>query len=236
MTVIQRTPRAPRSFRPSSAWRARASLRALALAAVALSCAPRARPLAGEPVASSRVPSAKLEPGHRRIVFKWSYDDGTMMARGDGAARIAPPDSARLDFFLDGGMGGGYAIVLGDAVTTPNDAQARRYLPPPPLLWAALGRLAVPAAADTSARVDGAVLRADIGHDPGWRVTFDDAGRLRRLEHLVDGRIQEWVSRNPSGDALTEVRYENARARRALTLSVQRTIPEADFDEAIWRR
>jgi hypothetical protein len=208
---------------------------ALALVLFATSCAPRARPLAGESVSASRVPSGRLEPGHRRVVFRWTYEDGTVTARGEGVARVAPPDSARLDFFLDGGLGGGYAIVLGDAVTTPNDAQARRYLPPPSLLWAALGRLAVPASPDTTARLDGGVLRADIGHDPGWRATFDDAGRLRRLEHLAGGRIQEWVSRQV-GAGTGEVRYENARAHRVLTLSIQRTLPESEFDEAIWRR
>jgi len=209
---------------------------ALALVLFTASCAPRARPLPGEAVPASRVPSARLAPGHRRIVFRWTYDDGAATARGEGVARVAPPDSARLDFFLDGGLGGGYAIVLDDAISTPNDAQARRYLPPPSLLWAALGRLAVPAAPDTVARVGAGVLRADIGHDPGWRVTFDDAGRLRRLERLEGGRIREWISRDFGAGTTGEVRYENARANRVLTLSIQRTLSDSAFDEAIWRR
>jgi hypothetical protein len=209
---------------------------ALALVFSGTACAPRARPLSGEAVPASRVPSARLEPGHHRVVFRWKFEDGTVTARGEGVARVAPPDSARLDFFLDGGLGGGYAIVLGDAISTPNDAQARRYLPPPSLLWAALGRLAVPASPDTTARVDGGVLRADIGHDPAWRATFDDAGRHRRLERLEGGRIREWVARELGTGGSGEVRYENAGAHRVLTLSIQRTLPDSEFDEAIWRR
>jgi hypothetical protein len=207
----------------------------IAAACVLAACTPKAPALSGDVVPAARVPSAKLAPGHRRLIFRWSYHDPVVSARGEGVARIAPPDSARLDFFLDGGMGGGYAIVVGDSVFTPNDAQARRYLPPVSLLWATLGRLAVPASPDTAARAVGATIRADIGRDPTWRASFDDAGRLVRLERITDGHIQEWVARaftTPEGT----VRFVNERAKRALDLTVQRVVPEGDYEAAIWRR
>ena len=36
-------------------------------------------------------------PGHWKIVFTWILDDRELSAHGEGAARVASPDSARLD-------------------------------------------------------------------------------------------------------------------------------------------
>jgi hypothetical protein len=188
------------------------------------------QPLTGAP-APARLPSAQFPPGHRKIVFKWEYHDRLYSGRGEGAARIAPPDSLALDFFLDGGVGAGYATVLGDSVFTPDNGEARRYLPPVPLLWAALGRLAIPPAPDTVARVDGSVLRADIGHEPTWRVSFE-SNRLARVERIAGGHILEWVNRGSNDD----VRFKNERAGRTLDLRITRNDGVEPFDPTIWRR
>jgi hypothetical protein len=198
------------------------------MAALCLACAPRAGALRGAPV-PARFPAAELPGSRQRIVFRWDYVDQALTARGEGVARVAPPDSVRLDFFLDGGLGGGYAIVTDGVITTPGGNDVRRYLPPVPLLWAALGRLALPPAPDTTAKVDGGVLRADIGQDPVWRVTFV-ADRLSRLERIVNGRRLEWVSRNGA-----VIRYQNERSARALTLRLTSTDDVSSFDPAIWR-
>ncbi len=208
------------------------AMRAILVGAVAwvtLSCAPRAGSLRGTP-APARFPRAELPPGHKRIVFRWEYSDQALGARGEGVARIAPPDSVRLDFFLDGGLGGGYAIVVGDSVSTPGGDEVRRYLPPVALLWASLGRLAIPASPDTVAKVDGGVLRADIGRNPTWRIAFT-GDQLTRLERIVDGRRLEWVNRNGS-----EVRYQHERAARSLTLRITSSDEASPFDSDIWRR
>jgi hypothetical protein len=206
------------------------SARFLALALATLAgCAPQAGALRGAP-APARLPVTELPPGRQRLDFRWEYRDGDLAARGEGVARLASPDSVRLDLFLDGGLGGGYAIVIGKEIFTPSGDQARRVLPPAPLLWATLGRLAVPAAPDTTARVDGGRLRADIGRDPTWRATFDST-RLTRLERIEGGRVLEWTERGVNG----RVRYENTLAQRALTLDVTRTQEASEFDAAIWR-
>ena len=67
----------------------------------AAACSPRARPLTGVP-APRRVPVAELAPVHRKIVFQYDYSQPELRIRGEGVARIAPPDSARLDFFVNG--------------------------------------------------------------------------------------------------------------------------------------
>jgi hypothetical protein len=199
------------------------------VAFLVLGCAPRAGRLSGSPV-PARFPMTDLPRGYRRIMFRWNYVDQALAAKGEGLARIAAPDSVRLDFFLDGGLGGGFAVVIGDSVSTPGGDQVRRYLPPVALLWAALGRLAVPPVPDTVAKVDGGALRADIGRNPTWRVTF--AGdRLTRLERIVDGRRLEWVSRDGP-----DVRYQNERSSRSLTLKISSTNEASPFDPAIWRR
>ena len=201
----------------------------LCVATATASCAPRAGSLSGTPV-PARFPSAELPRGSRRIVFRWEYVDQSLAAKGEGVARVSSPDSVRMDFFLDGGLGGGYAIVIGDSVSTPGGDQVRRYLPPVALLWAALGRLAVPPVGDTVAKVDGDAVRADIGRNPVWRVTFT-GDRLTRLERIVDGRRLEWVAR--SGQ---DVRYQNERSSRSLTLKISSSNEAPPFDPAIWRR
>ena len=196
---------------------------------VAMACAPRAGSLPGAP-APARFPPTELPRRHQRLVFRWEYVDQAIAAKGEGAARIAPPDSVRLDFFLDGGLGGGFALVIRDSVSAPGGDDVRRYLPPVALLWAALGRLALPASSDTVAKVDGGTLRADIGSNPTWRVTFVN-DRLTRLERIVDGRRVEWVSRSGA-----EVRYQNERSSRSLTLRISSTDEVPPFDPEIWRR
>ena len=200
------------------------------LALLASGCAPRARALTGLPVPAARVPASAIPEGHHHVVFRWRYEDPDMQARGEGVARIASPDSARLDFFVDPGMGAGYALLIGDDLDAPGISLVRRYLPPPPLLWASLGRLSVPAARDTVARVDGDTIRADIGRAPTWRVTFA-ADRLVRLERIEDGRVVERVVRGTGDD----VRYDHLGARRSLALSVSRRSEVAPFDATIWR-
>lgn len=191
-------------------------------------CAPRVRPLVGT-LFVQRLPETSLPAGHTRLVFRWEYGDPIFSARGEGVARIAPPDSVRLDFFADGGMGGGYAILIGDQLSTPADDDARRYLPPVPLLWAALGRLQV-TGQDTTARLVGDTLRADIGSHPVWRATFSSSS-LVSLQRLEGNRLRESIRR----DTMV-VAYRNFGARRRLTLTIQRRLADPPFDEAIWRR
>jgi hypothetical protein len=202
----------------------------LAILAVA-GCAPRARPLAGAPT-PARLPRAELPRRPEQIVFKWRYaEQGGFSARGEGVARTTSPDSARLDFFLDGGFGRGFAILTGNDLVTPGPDFVRRFIPPVPMLWGALGRLSVPPAADTTARVSGDTLRADVGRDPVWRVTFV-GDRLVRLERIDGGRLIEWVTRSPEG----ALRYHHETERRGLSLDIVRVEPTASHDPSIWRR
>jgi hypothetical protein len=192
-----------------------------------ISCTPALRPLTGAP-APATLPKAQLPIGYRQIVFDWELQDRELGARGEGVARIAAPDSARLDLFLSGGFGGGAAILIGDSLQVTGGSMARRFIPPPALLWAALGRAALPSFRDTTARVDGELLRVDIGVPPSWRLTFH-RDSLVRLERVRGGHIVEWVERSGA-----VVRYRSEEARRALLLTIKRVQEVPAFDASIW--
>lgn len=198
-------------------------------ASVLGACRPRLSPLVGESRPASTLPVTRIAPGHTQIVFNWDLDDRDMAGRGEGVARVASPDSARLDFFLAGGLGGGAAVLIGDSLRTPGSDMARRFIPPPTLLWAVLGRVALPNLPDTVIRVDGTTLRADIGSPVAFRLTFDHDS-LVRAERVDGGRVAEWVERSGS-----RMRYRNEGARRSLQLTVTRTEHPPGFDASIWR-
>jgi len=191
-------------------------------------CAPAAAPLKGVLAPDRTLPSLNLPAGHRQIVFKWDYEEGEIAARGDGSVRTAAPDSARLDFFLGGGLGAGAAVLIGDSLRAPNAQLARRYIPPTPMMWAALGRLAIPALPDTVIRIDGDLVRADVGRPVQWRVAIR-GDTLVGLEHISGGKIIESFSRAANGVAT----YEAPGARRRLRLTVLRE-ETGSFNARIW--
>ena len=203
---------------------------ALVLAMVGAACRPpKVAALPGEIAPSRQLPIGELPTGYRKIVFQWELQDGEMTARGDGVARVASPDSVRLDFFLGGGLGSGAAVLIGDSLQVPGPDMVRKLIPPRPLLWAALGRLQLPADRDTTIRAEGAILRADIGSPTHWRVTFR-GDTLARLERVGDGRLLEWVDRS----ADHRVQYRSEESRRSLSLVIQRSDAAQAFDPSIW--
>lgn len=203
------------------------SITCLAVMAVT-GCAPRAGTLRGTPAPERALPVIELPAGHRRVVFRWDYEENSLLVRGEGAIRVAPPDSARVDLFLNGGLGLGRAILIGNAVTATNEDRVARFLPPPPLMWAALGRLAIPTLPDTVITVEGDVLRADIGRPAAWRITIKGT-RLMQLARVSGGRIVEMVTRDEGGRLLYEV-----PGRRKLWLGITRDGEVPAFDASIW--
>jgi hypothetical protein len=201
---------------------------AVFILAAALGCVPSAAPLRGVLAPDRSLPALSLASGHRHLVFKWDYQEGDIAARGDGSVRTAAPDSARLDFFLGGGLGAGAAVLIRDSLRSPHAELARRYIPPSPMMWAALGRLAIPALPDTVVRIDGDLLRADVGRPAQWRVTIR-GDTLVALEHISDGKITESIARGADG-VLT---YRAPGARRRLDLTILRDEP-GSFDASIW--
>jgi hypothetical protein len=141
---------------------------------------------------------------------------------------MAPPDSVRLDFFVDGGVGGGAAVLIGDSIRTATD-DGTRYLPPVPLLWAALGVLRV-TGADTVARTEHDTLFVEIVDQRSvYRAAFAGRG-IAGLGRAEGGRWREQVRRDSS-----TITYRQFAARRRLTLTALRRVQDPPYDPAIWR-
>lgn len=230
--------------RAATARRARVGAVLAGVLVAGSACAPRVAPLGGIPVehAAVPVPAWYTEPQLMRL--RWQYRDDTFGAQGEGVVRLLPPNRARLDLFIANGYGGGMALLDGDALFVPGIDVIGRFLPPPPLLWGALGRLALPTTTDTLLRLDGDTVRADLtesaprtGQVPRvWRAHF--AGRtMARLERIEQRRVVEWMSRVRDTAGAVQVEYVHATGRRRLSLTVDEilTIPDG-FDAAIWRK
>jgi hypothetical protein len=88
----------------------------------------------------------ELEPdGASAIRFRWRYEDERARWAGRGTARIAPPDSVRLDYAGPLGLGSGAGVVVGDSVVWADPADDfRRLVPAIPMLWAAMGMVRPP--------------------------------------------------------------------------------------------
>ncbi len=196
-------------------------------------CAPKLAPLVNAtPVAQQREPLPVIElPRHsQRIVFNWRLQESELEVRGEGAARISAPDSARVDLFVAGGLGSGAAWVIGEEMRLEAPESLRRVLPPPAFLWAALGRFSIPPGKDTVVARTDSTVTAEIGPSPRWRVSIR-SGRVTRLERAEGDKVVDRLERRDDGSLV----YFHAPTRRQLTLTITRTDSVAPFDASIWK-
>ena len=193
--------------------------------------APRLAPLPNAAPVTVREPLPVIElPQHsQRIVFTWRLQEAELEVRGEGAARISAPDSARVDLFVAGGLGSGAAWVIGDRMRLDAPEALLKVLPPPAFLWAALGRFAIPAGADTVVVRTDSTLVADIGPSPRWRLALNGR-RIVRLERAEGDRVVDRLERRADGALV----YFHAPTRRQLTLSITRVDSVPAFDASIW--
>ena len=197
----------------------------------AASCAPKLAPLAnGTPVpATQPLPVIQLPRHSQRIVFNWRLQEAELEVHGEGAARVAAPDSARIDLFVAGGLGSGAAWVIGDQMRLDAPDALKRVLPPPAFLWAALGRFAIPSGKDTVVSRSDSVLTAEIGPAPRWRLMLR-GDRITRLERAEGDKVVDRLERRADGSLV----YYHAPTRRQLTLTISRVDSVAPFDASIW--
>lgn len=213
-------------MRRPAGWAAAAGAVVLAVLAVG-GCAPAATALRGAVVPRRALPPPTAPAAPTRVVFRWEFRDEELSARGEGAARVAPPDSARLDLVLDGGFVGATAFVFGPAIVA-RVPLAERLLPPAALFWGMVGRLAVPPG-DTALRLDGDTLRAEVaGPAARYRIAWL-RDTIVVVERIADGRIVERATRD---GAVLRYRHLATRRRLDLTLLRQETVPP--FDADIW--
>jgi len=174
----------------------------------------------------------------RRLVFAWALKDRDARFNGQGVARVEPPYRARLDLFGPRGEGYVSAAAVGAELRIPPAAQSQAaMLPPPALLWTALGVLNPPGDARlTGASRQGDETRLEFARGgERWRFTLV-GGRLRRAELDGAGPGRQTVELSGEG-ALGLPRsavYRDYAEFRELTLTLDRANEAESFPPETW--
>lgn len=107
---------------------------------------------------------ARTVPGRNTAIrLSFLFQDGQRRWGGHGTARIAPPDSLRLDYVGPLGLGSGAAVVVGDsAIWADPEENFHSFVPEVRMLWAAVGVVRPPAP-------DAAVAGEDAPGRTVWR-------------------------------------------------------------------
>lgn len=177
-------------------------------------------------------------PAQRQIIrISWRSDDGQLQLSGNGAARIAPPDSLRADIAATLGLGRATMILIGDQAASQPAAVVDKVLPDRFALWAALGIMRAPTEMVTVERLEAAARTV-------WRVT-DQGGRITIFE-LASGSLVS-VSREEAGRTTSQMRLtrESGEVKRAsltdfgrnlrLEIEITGREPSDAFPPETWR-
>lgn len=122
-----------------------------------------------------------------QVRFEWEYGDEKGTLRGDGVARVNPPDSFRIDFFAsEGSM---QAVLADDSLSTLGQIEDVQ-LPIPAFLYAMAGvfRPGLETPTRGFATDDGEVLVYERGDDATRLFTLR-GGRLTGVEERRSGRV-----------------------------------------------
>lgn len=174
---------------------------ALALAWIATACAASLQqgpPLADPAAVATRARDASGIDRPWQVRFRWEYADERGNLRGDGVARVNPPDRFRLDLFAtEGSMA---AVLVDDSLDTLGQIEDVE-LPAPAFLYAMAGVFRPGAdVPDGGFERDGMeVLRYEAGA-AGVRWYYLRHGRLERVEERRDGRLRRRIELAWGGD------------------------------------
>jgi len=216
----------------------------------AAACHPRPGPLIPVPLPAMHRDSAvawtdATLPRHPTAIrFRWKYRDDRLSAAGRGQARIAPPDSLRLDYAATLGVKSGAGVVVGDSVQWADpEKDFRSLVPAIPMLWAALGF--VPPPADTAAlfgRTDaggdahGWTLRVVAGADTLEYVLTVGRDRVLAAQWRRAGKVVAASTTRFDASALpstARIDFPEGPARFELRVVAVDTV--AEFPPALWR-
>ncbi|MFO7893074.1 MAG: hypothetical protein R6U63_05015 [Longimicrobiales bacterium] len=165
----------------------------IAVVAMLTACSMRGVPATLDPATADTAVRSTMPDRPLRAVFAWEVLDSRARFAGDGAARIEPPYHVRLDLFGPRGEGFLSAALVGTEIRLPGEPNAA--LPPPALIWSALGVVRPP---------EDAVLQGtrEWGGTTELHYATDD-GRLRYT--LEDGRLRSVEWRRSSGRMVVEL-------------------------------
>jgi len=151
---------------------------------------------------------------------------------GRGVARVQPPYQARLDLFTENGETAARAALVESRLRVPPGVD-RRLVPPPPLLWTALGVFHPGAGAEL---LDGTLegndgLRARYRLEGDVELVYDLAARtirsaeIQRDGHAVERVRLEWDERTGFPEQAVYRDLAAFRELKVKTESVERAEP-----------
>lgn len=227
--------------RTGSAGGRRAFVAGVALLVTACSGGPPApppTPVDAEGVAqNARLATRPQEPV--RIVFDWSLNESGSRTGGRGVVRMEPPYKARLDLFTNQGETVLRAALVDDVLRLPRGVESQDIVPPPPLLWVALGVFR-PGALSLLAggeRLEDGAVRLSYSQGGGEEVRYRlQGGRVQEAELVRGGDATETVSVEGSSEHTfpQEAVYRNLSAFRELTLTLDGYEQVDVFPPDIW--
>ena len=149
-----------------------------------------ALPDAEEVARRARASSGTEQPMH--VIFRWEYAGESGSFRGDGAARVNPPDRFRLDLFSTG-EGSLQATLVDGVLATSGDLEGVE-LPPTVFLYAMAGVFRpgeMPPARGSEVR--GLRVLEFAIEGGATRSYYLEGGRLTRLDERRGGRRERWI-------------------------------------------
>lgn len=180
---------------------------------------------------STTVPTRPLH-----ILFSWTLQDGDARFSGRGATRVEPPLRARLDLFGPRGEGYLSAALVDMEMRLPSGAQDAP-LPPPALLWAALGVFRAPVGAElVGSSRSGSTTRLEYARgQERWRFRLED-GALRGAEWVGpgDGRRTVEITGGAQYGLPSRAVYRDWLAFRELRLTLDEVNETDGFPADIW--
>lgn len=193
---------------------------------------PTAAQAAVERAVRATAPSRPL-----RVVFDWRMRERDGRFSGRGVARIEPPYRARLDLFGPRGEGVLTAALVDDELRLPPGAdEAMVPIPPPALLWGALGVFRPPAAQPTAvSREDGRLRVEYAGEEGRWRFLLDGDRLVEAEWRPDDAELHRVESNGVVAFGVPEnVVYRDYAAFRELELDVGQVDEVDSFPVDIW--
>jgi hypothetical protein len=213
-----------------------------ALLALTAGCArnppegPTLPPVEGESIAAALTEGTRLADT-AQIFFDWAISEQGRRGTGKGVTRVQPPYRARLDLFLEDGTTAA-AVALVDGNVSAAETLPEGVIPPPDLLWAALG-VFKPGSESTlaSARHVGSETELRYTSGAGQELVYRVQGqRIVRAQVLQGGNVVHQVTLTSEEGARfpREATYQNRAERRELKLTTS-SIEDADaFPVDIW--
>lgn len=174
-----------------------------------------------------------------RVVFAWQLNEQGSHMKGRGVARIEPPYKARLDLFLNNGEAAVSAALVDGGLRLPTGARTDM-LPPPDLMWGALGVFRPDTDTDLvgAEREPGGAVRLRYRYHDGRELDFRVVdGRVRALQ-LRDrgGHVAQRVELavDGSGRYPKKATYRNLSAFRELKLTRESVEYVKPYPPDIW--